>query len=169
MWCQKSELTNLNPSRIFTIIMKAFILLDKARSPGQLPHHVKNALVAEVKFFLCYIQAYDDVIIGIGNFSFVVDLQSCSSGSLSELILHSLRSLGVTQLYCLDSKTLSPSFYQPGSLAPFSKFSSINLSVEFRWLLSQLNHFESWVQIPALEETCMEYLASTDNKTDLII
>ena len=91
------------------------------------------------------------------------------SGSLSELLLHSLRSLGVTQITCLGDETLSPSFYQPGSLASFSKFCAASLSVEFRLLLSQLNHFESWVQNPALEETCMEYLASTDNKTDLIM
>ena len=125
-------------------------------------------MVTEVQLFLSYIQVYDDVIIGKMKIDLMLTYM-VTLGSLSELLLHSLRSLGVTHLSCFEGKTLSPSFYQPGTLASFTKFCDTSLSDDFVWLLSQLNHFESWVQIPALEETCMEYLASSDNKTDLIM
>ena len=89
-------------------------------------------------------------------------------GALSCLVLQSLARLGATAIPHLFDQHLSPSFYQPDCLSLFSKFVSKDIATDFNKLLTQFNHFESLMLVPELEQACLDHLAHTQNKTEVL-
>ena len=89
-------------------------------------------------------------------------------GPISCLVLQSLIKLGAKAIPHLVDQHLSPAFYQPDCLALFAQFITKDIAIGFSKLLSQLNHFEALILVPELEQHCLDHLALTHNKSQVL-
>ena len=58
--------------------------------------------------------------------------------------------------------------YQPECLAVYSRVMKAQGGEDYSPLLSQLNHFDTWVQLPVFEPHCLAHLATSTKKSDFI-
>ena len=81
--------------------------------------------------------------------------------------MRGLKSIGAHEVSRLLFVPLSPSFYQPECLNQFSRLGLRN-STDIISLMSGLNHFDTWLQIPEYEQQCLAHLAASDKKSEHI-
>ena len=149
--------------------MQTLIFLDKVPIQTRIPHHQKADLISETEDLLVSFQSSDNILIGTPPLMLIVSTAFVILGSLCSLILLGLGKMGVNILPKLMSTPLSPSFYQPECLSKVLSFSpSKELTREIPRLLTQLNHFESWIQFPEYDQVCMKYLDACSNKGDVL-
>ena len=89
-------------------------------------------------------------------------------GSLCYLLLQGLISNGIRKLTNnLKQIQLSPSTYQPECLNLIATLQP-ETSNNFIGLLLQFNHFDTWLQVPEMEDQCQAHMANTDMKRNYI-
>ena len=153
--------------RMFPIILQTFIIIEKAAQQDHIPHHRKAVVIEDAQIFLLNLQGFDSVIIGTYIYPYTCNT-NLRLGPLSCLVLQSLIKLGVKAIPQLVDQCLSPAFYQPDCLSLFSKFVCKDAASGLSKLLSQLNHFEALLLVPEMEQHCLDHIALTHNKSEVV-
>ena len=67
----------------------------------------------------------------------------------------------------LKNHFMSSSTYQPESLHLIVALNPVS-DQDMNGLLLQFNHFDTWLQVPEMEEHCQAYMVATDSKSNYL-